>query len=620
MKLTSYSRNLGCTASLLGSFCLAACGQMGPSFLEDSAKNGPAVRLAGPEQHQSNLIPKGSYLVMFRSQQSNSNLFFASFADEYAHHYSVLSESFLADNRIKEIDVLTSVDMGSIRAVDWEPDFSLPKVLSALAPEFEDSDEAGVLARVDFTDEDAAHSALKEWERDGKILFAEPNEVSKLAAGEFAKWGSDYSKLQEWHRMIKLPEALTALGAGTVKGAGAEDSIFASGAVIAVLDSGVDYEHPQLKDNIWTNSSVGAAGCSGDVHGCNTTAAKKGSLGNGDVWPVLADGPGQACGGGTEKSKCNHGTHVAGLVAAQPLVGGTSGNLVGGVCPVCKIMILRVTEVEKDDTSGDPQIRDDSQVRAFKYLTRFRKSGGSAVRVVNASFGKYSRSRSLAILVDVLKRVGSGTLVIGAGSNEDSMIRSYPAALSNAVAVAAVGLGDNTSSVQKANFSNYGPWVDIAAPGVNLISTISGSAVGPQSGTSMASPVVAGAAGLLLSAFPSLTYGELRDRLLNTASASRLYGSELDSDGGAINLQYYYPKVSGESVRRPLLGGGLLDVNGMLNNSKNSATGQPIERVTAGCGVIGADVSTNAKFNGQAALIFLLFSPLLVVLFRRKAM
>jgi hypothetical protein len=128
---------------------------------------------------------------MFRSQQANSNLFFASFADEYAHHYSVLSESFLADNRVKEIDVLTSVDMGSIRAVDWEPDFSLPKVLSALAPEFEDSDEAGVLARVDFTDEDAAQSSLKEWERDGKILFAEPNEVSKLAAGELAKWGSD---------------------------------------------------------------------------------------------------------------------------------------------------------------------------------------------------------------------------------------------------------------------------------------------------------------------------------------------------------------------------------------------------------------------------------------------
>ena len=621
MKLTNYSRNLGWTASLLGSFCLAACGQMGPDFLEDSAKNAPSVRLADPEQPQSNLIPKGSYLVMFRSQQSNSNLFFSSFADEYAHHYSVLSEGFLADNRVKEIDVLTAVDMGAIRAVDWEPDFSLPKVLSALAPEFEDSDEAGVLARVDFTDEDAAQSSLKEWERDGKILFAEPNEVSKLAAGELAKWGSDYSKLQEWHRMIKLPEALTALGAGTVKGAGSEDSIFASGAVVAVLDSGVDYEHPQLKDNIWTNNSVGAAGCLGDVHGCNTTAAKKGSLGNGDVWPVLSDGPGQACGGGAADSKCNHGTHVAGLVAAQPLAGGASANQVGGVCPICKIMILRVTEVETGDTSGDPQIRDDSQVRAFKYLTRFRKSGGSAVRVVNASFGKYSRSRSLAILVDVLKRVGSGTLVIGAASNEDSMIRSYPAALSNAVAVAAVGDKDNASSVQKAFFSNYGPWVDIAAPGVNLISTISGgSSVGPQSGTSMASPVIAGAAGLLLSAFPSLTYGELRDRLLNTASASRLYGSELDSDGGAINLQYYYPKVSGESVRRPLLGGGLLDVTGMLNNSKNSATGQPIERVTAGCGVVGAAVSTAAQLNGQAAAIFLIFFPLLVVLIRRKVM
>lgn len=593
--------------SLLGIICLTACGGA-PQFMGEPPQTMPAVRLAESDSGGKSEHLTGSYIVMFRESGTESNLYFASFADEYAHHYQGLSERYLSDSRIKDINVLSAVDMTGLRSVEWEPEFSLPKAISYAFSSDDRDDEAGVLARVDFGDEAAAAEVLSEWENEGSIWFAEPNEISRLSIEDtsLTQLSKDYQSKQFWHRQVRVPEAFAAIAANPAGSVG-EASIYTDPPVVAVLDSGVDYEHPQLKDNIWVNSQVGAAGCVDDLHGCNTAKASKGRLGNGDVWPVLADGPGRECdAGNSEQSsrKCDHGTHVAGIIAAKPI----STTYVAGICPMCKIMILRVTEVEGGGSSGDPMILDDSQIRAYKYLARFRKSGGSAVRLVNASFGKYSRSRSLSILIDVLKRVGSGTLLIGAASNEDSMIRSYPAALANAIAVASVGSGHNDPSVRKSSFSNFGPWVDIAAPGW-IDSTVSGGVTRVMPGTSMACPVVAGAAGLLLATFPQLSFLELRDRIIKGANASKLYGT--DAEGGSINSQYYYPKIAGEFARRPLLGGGLVDVEAMIKGSGNFATGQPVERVTSGCSVIGAGAGAG---QGVGWLVFLLSLPVLLSL------
>jgi Subtilase family len=598
-------------AGLVCSQAIYACGRVGPDFLEAPKKLDTSVRLAGDSRDSRSVstVP-GSYIVMFRTERTQDNLFFSSFADEFSHHYMTLSESYLSDSRIKSLDVLTTVDFNGLESSHWQPEFTGPKSLAPLSGLLDANVGAGVIARIDFANRDVAKDVLKEWEVAGRIWYAEPNEISHISDGDLATYSTSYTKLQSWHRTIKLPEAFGSLAGGKVAGANSESDILSSVPIVAVLDSGVDYEHPQLKDNIWVNSAVGSAGCSDDLHGCNTTASSKGSLGNGEVWPVVATGPGVSCVTDETKDKCDHGTHVAGIIAAKP----DSGKQVAGVCPFCKIMILRVGEVEAGDTSGDPQIRDDSQIRAFKYLARFRKSGGSAVRIVNASFGKYSRSRSLSILIDVLKKSGSGTLVIGAASNEDSMIRAYPAALSNAIAVSSIGTASDNSSVQKSPFSNYGPWVDIAAPGYNVISTVSGGSTGPKSGTSMATPVVAGCAGLLLAAFPNLGFDELRQRILNTANASLLYGT--DTDGGKINNQYYYTKISGETERRPLLGGGVVDINAMITNAKNSATGQPLDRVTAGCGAIGREIDESAQL--PIAWLFVLILPLGVEFVSRR--
>ncbi len=602
-------------AFMMGSLAMLSCGRMGPEFMGQAPDPMPVVRLeADSVAGVTGARVPGSYIVMFREQNVDSNLFFSSFSSEYAHHYTTLQDSYLADSRISNMDVLTSVDLSWIKKTEWAPEFSAPKALMEVGAGFSQgfsqglSDEApaGVMVKVDFESDEAAAEMLGEWEKDGRIWYAEPNELSQTFEGELTKFASDYKNLQAWHRIIKLPEAFSALAGGNVKGAGTEASIITDGPLIAVLDSGVDYEHPLLADNIWTNTTVGVGGCGEDIHGCNTTSPSKGTLGNGDVWPVLAPGPGKSC--STElDSPCQHGTHVAGIIAAKP----DASNRIGGVCPFCKIMIIRVVD------AASLQISDDSQIRAFKYITKFRKNGGSAVRIANASLGKYSRSRSMAILVDVLKHVGTGTLVVGAASNEDSMIRAYPAALAPAIAVSAIGSAD-ADYVGKASFSNFGSWVDIAAPGFQIDSTMSGNSNGAKSGTSMAAPVVSGAAGLLLAAYPNLNFQELRDRILTTANASLLYGT--DTDGGKINSAYYYPKISGETARRPLLGSGMLDVEAMINSTKGASTGQPLDRVSAGCGTIGRVTAIEGQraYSSRFAVICALLLPLVASWRRRR--
>ena len=368
MKVFNNQRFLARTASLMGIFCLVACGQFGPEFMTERHGDAPPLRFADSENSQSRGRVPGSYLVMFRDQRTESNLFFSTFREEYAHHYVKLSDSFLSDSRVRNIEILSAIDMSSLRAVEWEPEFSAPKLLSSIFDGASDDSSAGVLTRVDFDSEESAKDLLELWEAEQRIWFAEPNEVSRLSAGELNKWSTDYDAFQVWYREINLQNALKDLGSGTAEGAQSEDAILSANTLIAVLDSGVDYEHPQLKDNIWENTAIGAAGCADDRHGCNTTAPSKGSLGNGEVWPNQASGPGEACGGGDALAECNHGTHVAGIIAAKPATD-SAGEKYGGVCPICKVMILKVAEVEATDTSGDLKILDDSQIRAFKNLT-----------------------------------------------------------------------------------------------------------------------------------------------------------------------------------------------------------------------------------------------------------
>jgi hypothetical protein len=569
-----------------------------PNFLENPPQSSNTVELAAGGGRELDEVVPGSYLVMFKSTTSDSTRFFASFFDEFQYHYLSLADDFLADSRIKSIDILDATDLSTLKSNDigWKADFNPPAAMQLFWQERPSDIVSGVMTRVDFESPEAAEVVLKEWEFQGRIWYAEPNGVTRMSS-TWPEISTDYGAGNlEWHKQIGLIDALGELAGNSA--AISPDDILLNPPIIAILDSGTDYEHPSLKDNIWENSQPGASGCEGDVRGCDTTSPSKGSLGNGNVWPVGASGPGEAVEG-----QGRHGTHVAGIIA------GKIGSDIGGVCPVCKIMTVKVAEIEGNSPSASPGITDDSQIRGLKYVTRFTSSNASAVRIVNSSFGKYTRSKSVAILIDALKKSGSGTMIIAAASNEDSMIRSYPAALANAVAVSALD-----QSLKKASFSNFGPWVDISAPGDKIVSTVPGGDTAESSGTSMAAPVVAGAAGLMLAMNPSLNFAEIRNRILNCAD-SRIYSD--DSPGPQFNSANYFPKIDGEDARRPLLGSGIVNVKNMIAKTCSNSIGRPLDRVTPGCSTVSR--TSSVPWSASILVFFALF-PLIAIVFSRVKM
>lgn len=262
--------------------------------------------------------------------------------------------------------------------------------------------------------------------------------------------------------------------------------------VVAVLDTGVDYSHQDLMNNIWTRPANvpkytdDDLGEMDDVHGYSAFQDK----GDADDKSDPMDDNG-------------HGTHCAGIIGAE------SDNNFGitGIIPHVKIMPLKFMDANGSGTTKDA-------IEAINYVID-RKKHGVNVRIISASWGSTAKSRALE---DVIKKAGEeGIIFIAAAGNssDDSDKRPhYPAGynLPNVISVAALDRSD-----QLASFSNYGAKsVFIAAPGKEILSTWLGGEFREASGTSMATPEVAGVAALVLSANPKMTVKELRERLADS--------------------------------------------------------------------------------------------------------
>jgi subtilisin family serine protease len=272
--------------------------------------------------------------------------------------------------------------------------------------------------------------------------------------------------------------------------------------VVAVIDTGVDYTHPDLAANIWTNPGEIAGngidddnnGYIDDVHGINALT------GSGD--PMDDNG---------------HGTHVSGTIGAV----GNNGVGVAGVNWKVQIMGLKFL-----GASGSGSLS--GAVVALNYAVMM-KNRGVNVRVSNNSWGGGSFTQTL---FDAIKRARDAGIIFVAAAgnltNDNDANPSYPAnyELSNIVTVAATDKDQNI-----ATFSNYGAHsVDIAAPGVSILSTYPGNRYATLSGTSMATPHVAGALALLLSNQPQLTADQAITRLYET-------GQDLATLNGLVRTQ-----------------------------------------------------------------------------------
>ena len=270
---------------------------------------------------------------------------------------------------------------------------------------------------------------------------------------------------------IDHPEAL-ALVTGTQK------------VPVGVIDSGIDYTHPDLAANMWTNP--------GEIPGND-----KDDEGNGYIDDV--HGFNFVNNNGNVMDDNNHGTHVAGTIGGV----GNNGKGVMGVNP------NNVSLVALKFLGADGSGATSNAILAIDYATR------NAIPISNNSWGGPVYDQGL---YDAIKTAGEkGGLFIAAAGNTSTtndIVPAYPAAykLPNILSVAATDHKDILAS-----YSNFGKNVHIAAPGSDIYSTLPGGKYGPLSGTSMASPHVAGAAALLLSQNPSLKAEELKNTLVKTA-------------------------------------------------------------------------------------------------------
>lgn len=274
--------------------------------------------------------------------------------------------------------------------------------------------------------------------------------------------------------------------------------------VVAVLDSGVDYKHPDLEDNIWTRPE-------------NIKAYRDDSLGEIDD----ARGYNAIDNDGDPMDDNGHGTHCAGIIGA---VGGNNEGITG-VNWTVKIMPLKFMDSTGSGTTKDA-------IEAINYVID-RKNAGVNVRIISASWGSTEKSRALE---DVIRKAYEADILFVAASGNSSVNTDtsphYPSSynVGNVISVAALDRSDQLTS-----FSNYGPKsVQIAAPGKDILSTWLNNDFRVASGTSMATPVVAGVAALVLAIDSRMSVDDLRKRLLDSVDKVPAVKGKVVT-GGRIN-------------------------------------------------------------------------------------
>lgn len=338
-----------------------------------------------------------------------------------------------------------------------------------------------------------------------QIEYIQPNYLNV-----FHNTTNDPFFFQQMHDLCQIPEAW---GYTT----GDEDII------IAVVDSGILFEHPDLENVIFinenedpdTNTDDDNNGYIDDWHGWDFTDA-----------PTLhSSALGDYTVRDNDASDENyHGTHVSGIIAAE--VNNNQG--IAGVMWKTRLLPIRAGF---RTTSGGGYLQDDDVSAAIIYATDM------GADVINMSWGSSYYS---PIIADACQYAyDRGVILVASSGNDPGPYISYPAKLSTVISVGSVD-GSKTLS----NFSSYGPELDIVAPGSQIISTYSmeggNDGYTELSGTSMAAPYAAGVIGLLLSQRPGTSFEELKSMIYATAEYLPL--NSVQSSG--FNQQYGYGLIN----------------------------------------------------------------------------
>ena len=374
--------------------------------------------------------------------------------------------------------------------------------------------------RLDLRPGQSLKNALKSYQNDPNVEYAELNYVVSVnntpddplypVQWPLHNTGQDYPYSGRYNTPPGIPDAdIDAPEAW-------DDGVGLSKVVVAVVDTGVDYNHRDLQANMWTNTAelTGADGVDDDNNGYVDDIYGYDFI-NVDGDPI---------------DDAGHGTHCAGTIAAQ----GNNGLDIAGVCWNARIMALKFLSA-----SGSGDIAD--------ALTAFYYAVDNGADVISNSWGGGGFSQATQDIINYAR--SQGIIVVASAGNDGLNYPQYPAYYDNMISVAATNSLD-----RRAPFSNYGSWVDIAAPGVDILSLLAnGTYIGRPydayttllSGTSMSCPHISGASALLLSIDPQMS-GDLLEQYLEESA------DPVDPNicaSGRLNLFAAIRKVIGPDAR-----------------------------------------------------------------------
>jgi subtilisin family serine protease len=370
---------------------------------------------------------------------------------------------------------------------------------------------------VSVKDEQDLQKTLAACASSGLVEYAEPIYIYNVATtpndpyySTAGTWGQQYD--DQWGLKNIQAEKAWNVSRGN------------NNVIVAVIDTGVDYTHPDLSANIWSNpNEVSGNGIDDDNNGYPDDAMG---------WNFIDDN-------NKPMDTHGHGTHLSGIIAAV----GNNGLGIAGVCWQAKIMVLKALT---DSGSG----ASDQLAQAIKYAV------DNGARVINISWGGYGNSR---LIQDALSYAYNHNCVIvaAAGNNNTNAERFFPGNYSQAITVAACDAND-----QRASFSNYGTNVDVSAPGVDILSlkakgtdmgrketNIVGGEYYRASGTSMATPFVSGLAALIIASNRDLTNLEVEEKIISSCDDLGTAGKDAYYGYGRINASQALTLGRGEQVR-----------------------------------------------------------------------
>ncbi|MEP6496876.1 S8 family serine peptidase [Microcoleus vaginatus] len=277
-------------------------------------------------------------------------------------------------------------------------------------------------------------------------------------------------------------------------------NITGNGIVVAVVDTGVDYTHPDLDGNIWQNTD--------EIAGNGIDDDRNGFIDDIRGWDFVSsdnDPRDQIDNNPIGKNFYGHGTHIAGSIAAKQNNFGITG-----VAPNAKIMPVRVLPAFGGGSGNN-------------IAAGIRYAADNGANVINLSLGSdFSPSTQVNNAIEYANNKGS-VVVMSAGNLGVSQ-PGYPARNAERLGIAVGSIDVNGRMADTSNRSGFTPLDYLVAPGVDISSTIPNDDYKVESGTSMAAPQVAGVAALVLNANPTLTPAQVEQILTTTANRNGLTG------------------------------------------------------------------------------------------------